>query len=188
MSFPVILRLGWQLRISDYYLLYLLSKISFKTKNIGLTNTIILILKEVLLCSQLETTISTISNTDIVSVTVLICTTIDLILAFNDIVKFIRSIIAKSATDLLNTWFHNLSCEFRIGIGQIQPLADQLLKYKLQKFCSQILKNIKFKYTTQKLDFIDIFKREYIGLKLSARFIPVPGMDIKDTNPESTNK
>jgi hypothetical protein len=35
---------------------------------------------------------------------------------------------------------------------------------------------------------MDILKREYIGLKLPARFIPIPGMDIKDTNPESINK
>ena len=83
----------------------------------ALTNPIILILKDALLCSQFETAISTISNTDIISVIILIHTTIDPTLAFDDIIKFIRSITAEFSTDPLNTWFHNSLHEFRIRIG-----------------------------------------------------------------------
>jgi hypothetical protein len=68
----------------------------------ALTNLIILILKDILLCSRLETTISTISNMDIILVIALICTIIDSILTIDDIAKFIRSIIVESITNLLN--------------------------------------------------------------------------------------
>jgi hypothetical protein len=83
----------------------------------ALTNPIILILKDALLCSQFETGISTISNTDIISVIVLIHITIDPTLAFDNIIKFIRLITVEFSTDPLNAWFHNSLHEFRIRIG-----------------------------------------------------------------------
>jgi hypothetical protein len=149
----------------------------------ALTKPIILILKNALLCSQFETTISTISNTDIISVIALIYTTIDPNLAFDDIVKFIRSITAEFATDPLNAWFHNPLHEFHIRIRQIQPIFNQpVVEVQAIKILFTDIKEYKVfqSYTTTwEQDFMDTLTEEYIGLKLPARFILILEMDIR---------
>jgi hypothetical protein len=72
---------------------------------------------------------------------------------------------------------------------QIQPIADRpVIEAQAAKISFRDIKEYKVQAYDTETGLYGYTQKRIYWPKASVRFIPVPGMDIKDTNPESTNK